>query len=435
MALTHALSTNNYGNPRLIVATSAANGTHTTLASAMADAVSGDTIALRDSVTENVTITPGVNITSLSGGGSLNVPSITGTLTMTGAGTSTLSGLRLVTNSAALIAITGSAASNLYVDNCYVNCSNNTGITFSSSSSSAALTLNNCEGNIGTTGITLFSHSSAGALAINYCRITNTGNATTASTVSAGIFNSSYSDLLFPITTSSTAAIGCGYSNFNTAATNTIALTLGGSGIQSIKYCGVQAGSASAITISATAVVQFTDINSTNTNAITGAGAIVYSGLTFSGTSFTINTTTQTGSGTLIGSRNTAPSAGFLGERVTSTFTSATPASGTPTTGTSISLTAGVWDVTAMSRSFSTTNVLAACIVGISTVTNTFQGTDGNQKTSFNTTVVGVNTVSVSVPAFRVTLSATTTYYLVMQANYASGAISVNGRLSAVRVG
>jgi len=245
----------------------------------------------------------------------------------------------------------------------------------------------------------------------------------------------SFSNLLFPLTTSETAAIGCGYSNFNTAATNTIALTLGGSGIQSIKYCGVQAGSASAITISATAVVQFTDINSTNTNAITGAGAIVYSGLTFSGTSFTINTTTQTGSGTLIGSRNTAPSAGFLGERVTSTFTSATPASGTPTTGTSISLTAGVWDVTAMSRSFSTTNVLAACIVGISTVTNTFQGTDGNQQTSFNTTVVGVNSVSVSVPAFRVTLSATTTYYLVMQANYASGAISVNGRLSAVRVG
>lgn len=435
MALTHALSTNNYGNPRLIVATSAANGTHTTLASAMADAVSGDTIALRDSVTENVTITPGVNITSLSGGGSLNVPSITGTLTMTGAGTSTLSGLRLVTNSAVLIAITGSAASNLYVDNCYVNCSNNTGITFSSSSSSAALTFNNCEGNIGTTGITLFSHSSAGALAINYCRITNTGNATTASTVSAGIFNSSYSDLLFPITSSSTAAIGCGYSNFNTAATNTIALTLGGSGIQSVKYSGVQSGSASAISIGAAAVVQFCEINSTNTNAITGAGSIVYSGIVFSGTSTTINTTTQTAAGTLQGSKNTAPTAGFLGERLVSAFTSATPGNGTPTSLANISVTPGIWDITVQSSSFSTTNVLTACVLGISTTNNTFAGNEGDQKTTFNTTVVGVNNMSLCVANFRAVVSATTTYYLVGQANYATGAISVQGRISAVRVG
>jgi len=163
MTFTHALSINNYGVAKFIVATSAANGTHTTLASAMSAASSGDTIFLRNSVTENVTITPGVNIAAWSGD-SLNVPSITGTLTMTGAGTSTLSGLRLVTNSAALIAVTGSAASILNVNNCYLNISNNDGITFSTSSSSGQISLFNCKGDLGTTGIKIFAHSSADVL-------------------------------------------------------------------------------------------------------------------------------------------------------------------------------------------------------------------------------------------------------------------------------
>ena len=434
MALTHALSTNNYGNPRLIVATSAANGTHTTLASAMADAVSGDTIALRDSVTENVTITAGVNVISLSSGGSLNVPSITGTLTMTAAGTSTISGLRLVTNSAALIAVTGSAASILNVDNCYLNCSNNTGITFSSSSSSASINLTDCEGNIGTTGISLFSHSSAGTMQINYSRITNTGVTSTASTVSAGVLNTSYSDLQFPITTSSTSAVGFGYSNFNTVATNTITLTLGGSGIQSVKYCGVQSGSASAISIGSSAVVQFCEINSTNTNAITGAGAIVYSSLVFSGTSFTINTTTQTGSGTLIGSRNTSPSVGFIGERISSAFNGTSVTTGTPTTLATIALTPGVWDISTCLQAFSTANTALATVLGISTVTNTFQGNEGDQKMSFNTTVVGMAVQAVTIPVFRVVITSNTNYFCVGQLNFSGGVSSLSGRITGVRV-
>lgn len=114
MTFTRALSTNNYGPAKFIVASSSANGTHSTLASAMAVATSGDTIFLRDSVTENVTLTPGVNISSWGSGSSLNATgraSITGTLTMTGAGSCTISGIQLQTNAAALLAVTGSAAS------------------------------------------------------------------------------------------------------------------------------------------------------------------------------------------------------------------------------------------------------------------------------------------------------------------------------------
>lgn len=295
MALTHALSTNNYGNPKFIVATSAANGTHITLASAMADAVSGDTIALRNSVTENVTITPGVNIISLCGGGTLNVPSITGTLTMTGAGTSTISGLRLVTNSAALIAVTGSAASILNVLDCYLNCSNNTGITFSTSSSSAILNIKDCKGDLGTTGIALFSHSSAGKMEITYSNFTNSGSSTTASTCSAGIINMLYTFLNSPVTTSSTSAFTWDYIAIDCAVLNTTAATLGGSGLHAARYSRFNGGSASAVSCgSATPALEFCTIQSTNTNAITGAGTIISNLLAFEASSSTINTTTQT---------------------------------------------------------------------------------------------------------------------------------------------
>ncbi len=292
MALTHALSTNNYGPARLIVATSAANGTHTTLASAMADAVSGDTISLRDSVTENVTLTAGVNIAAWIGG-TLNTPSITGTLTMTTAGTCNISGIRLVTNSAALLAVTGNAASIVNLYNCYLNCTNNTGITYTSSSSSSRLSLYSCGGDLGTTGIALFANSSTGEFKTFYCVFTNTGASTTASTASAGITNTSYSQFANPITLSSTAASTWEYSQFSTTAQNVTAATLGG-GSSSCKWCRFDSGSASAVSISSSAaIMEMCVISSSNTNAITGAGTLSYSGLSFS-LSSTVNVTTQT---------------------------------------------------------------------------------------------------------------------------------------------
>src|SRR5580693_990207 len=192
---------NNFGVSKWIVNSTAGLGTHTTLATAMSAASSGDTIFLMTSVTENVTITPGVNITAWSGG-SANTPSITGTLTMTGAGTSTISGLELITNSAAIISITGSAASILNVNDCYLNCTNNTGITYSTSSASSFLNITNCSGDIGTTGIALFSHSSAGRMRIRSSSFTTSGSSTTASTCSAGTLDMAFVYIQNPVTTS-----------------------------------------------------------------------------------------------------------------------------------------------------------------------------------------------------------------------------------------
>ncbi len=269
-------------------------GTYATLASALAAATSGQTVFLRTSVTENVTIPVGVNIAAWSAG-ILNTPTIIGTVTMTGAGTSTINGIRLQTNGAPLLAVTGSAASVLNVYNCYLNCSNNTGITFSSSSASAGLFIMNCKGNLGTTGIALFSHSSAGIIEITYSNISNSGNSTTASTCSSGFINMEYTFLTSPVTTSGTSAFTWDYVSIDCFGINTTAATLGGSGLHASRYSRFNGGSASAVSCgSATPKFEFCVVQSSNTNAITGAGTMQGNTISFEGTSSGVNTTTQT---------------------------------------------------------------------------------------------------------------------------------------------
>lgn len=436
MALTHALSTNNYGESHLIVATSAANGTHTTLAGAMADAVSGDTIFLRDSVTENVTLTPGVNVTAWTGG-TLNTPKITGTLTMTAAGTCNLNGLELQTNSAAAIVVSGSAASILNINNCYLNFTNNNGITFSTSSPSAKINIVSCQGDLGTTGIKIFDQTSAGLLQFFYCTFTNTGASVTASTASAGTLYLYYTNTNSPITTSSTNALSAGHAGINTLSLNTTSLTSGGSGNATIQYCGFSSGSASAISISNTTTLTDCVVGSSNTNAVTGAGTVTYHNLSFNGTSLLVNTTTQTNCGTVIGLRaGNAPAAGFLGESISSTASAVATTSATAKTIASITLTPGVWDVSCIASGEATggTAIMTAIRVNISTTDNTITGTLGIDYFQINVTA-GTPDLSGVVPSIRKTISANTTYYLVVQNFYTSTTCPTNGRINATRVG
>ncbi len=292
MSYTHSNALGKYGVTQLIVATDPANGSHTTLASAISAATSGQTIFLRDSVTENVTLPAGINISSWSGG-TLNTPTITGTITCTDAGTRNISGIRLQTNSAALLAVTGSAASIVNLTNCYLNCTNNTGITFSTSSSSAFISINNCSGDLGTTGIALFSHSSAGTIEFRDFTFSNSGGSSTANTCSSGVLNIRNSTFASPITTSGTAAVS--WNGVNIDSGNNTAATLGGSGVHAIRYCRFQAGTASAVSIgSATPSLQNCVVASSNANAVTGAGTLTYSPISFESSSSTVNTSTQT---------------------------------------------------------------------------------------------------------------------------------------------
>lgn len=262
--------------------------------------------------TEDLTLSPNVNLCAhICDADTPNV-TIIGNSTLSSAGTVTISGVRLTTDSAPIITCSGSVASVINLENCYLNCLNNTGISFTSSSASASIKLYSCNGNIGTTGITLFTHSSAGVLEINRCNIDNSGNSTTASTVSSGGFEGLYTRLKNPVTISGTGAIGLRYCAIETNATNTTALTAGGSGTQGTQMCFFASGSASAVSVSTGLTINLSEISSTNTNAITGAGTLFFSNLSFSGSSSVINTTTQTPLYTNLGKSKATGQPAFL---------------------------------------------------------------------------------------------------------------------------
>jgi hypothetical protein len=313
-----------------------------------------------------------------------------------------------------------------------MNCFNATGISFTSSSASAQINLTNCQGNIANTGIALFSSSSAGTLMYNYCVMTNTGGSTTANTISAGKATMFFAAISNPITTSSTAALGLELFDMNTVSQNVTCLTHNGSGGANVVHCRFSSGTASAISIGGTMTITICDIFSSNTNAITGAGTITYAGLTFSSTSKTINTTTQTNAGTLQGSTTTAPTAGYLGERITSYLSGGTPSNNTPTTLTSINLTAGVWDISCFTD-FAFSGAATVALANISTTTNTIVGNKGDAYSSIQ--LAAIINACVTVPVFRVVITTTTSYFLVVQANFSTGAATVSGRITGVRVG
>lgn len=294
MSFTHALPTGNYGPCKIIVATAVANGTHTTLASAFAAASVGDTVFLRDSVTENVTIPAGVNIAALMGG-SLNTPSIIGTVTMTAAGTSNISGIRLQTNGAFAVAVTGSAASILNISNCFLAFTNNTGISFTSSSSSAQINFYNCNGDLGTTGIGIYTVSSTGSLGFINTLFSNSGGSSTASTNSAGSVGWSWGGCFSPLSASGGILI-IQWAFVNTIAQNAVAVTTSGTAQCAIYSGAFASGSASCLSIGSGSIVNAYNeivVTSTNTNAITGAGTIQYTLITYAGTGVANNTSSQ----------------------------------------------------------------------------------------------------------------------------------------------
>ena len=286
----------NYGPSNgFIVDAASSDADFATITTAIAAAPANTTIFLKPGTyTENFTLASGKNLAAWDCDAFTPNVTISGTITVTSATTVSISGIRLQTNSAAFLAVTGSAASIVNLNNCYLNSLNNTGITFSTSSGSAQLNILYCQGDIGTTGIANFSHSSAGLLQIQHCLLGNSGASTTASTASAGQLNINFSKIGAPITTSGTNLITANSTYIDSSPTNTLALTIGGSGSPNkTDFCYLSSGTASAVSIGSNLVMTNCEVNSSNTNAITGGGSVTVGQIDFSNTSSLINTTTQ----------------------------------------------------------------------------------------------------------------------------------------------
>lgn len=139
---------------------------------------------------------------------------------------------------------------------------------------------------------------------------------------------------------------------------------------------------------------------------------------------------------------NTAPPTGFIGELISATATTGALTNNTVANVTSVSLTAGIWDISARCE-FATTGTVAGnvqWILAISTVTaslGSLVGEYGSTQDGGKLPVNGVNSVGVWTGPTRATLSATTTIYLNCRGASTSTFTNVTctGVIRAVRVG
>lgn len=287
------LSTNTFTTAKWIVSSTISNGTHTTIAGALASASSGDTIFIRPGTyTENLTLVGGVDLVSYPGQGRTPNVTITGKCTGSYTGSVTISGIRLQTNSDYVVEMTGATAPALYLIDCDLSLTNGSGIHISNTGG-AIVWAYQCRGDLASTfKYFVVDTGTTSQIKLFKCDFYNSGGSTTASTVAgaSGIVLE-YCDFFNPITSSGTSSVEVTYTSF--AVNNTTCLTLGGSGSNTVIGCNFDSGTASAISIGATATVTLCDVFSSNTNAITGAGTINYSSIVFSGSSSLMNVTTQ----------------------------------------------------------------------------------------------------------------------------------------------
>ena len=168
----------------------AGSGTNTTIQAAINAASAGDTVFIRGGTyTEDLTLKAGVNITAFRASSLSGAVTIIGNATYTGTGTASICSVKLQTNANFLVTVSGSNASVLNLINVTLNCTNNSGISFTNSNAASAINHYFSDGDLGTTGISLHSMTSPGTLTYRGCQFTNTGATTTASNNSAGLVN------------------------------------------------------------------------------------------------------------------------------------------------------------------------------------------------------------------------------------------------------
>ena len=302
-----AISTNTFGTAKWIVDSSASQGTHTTIQGAINSASSGDTIFVRPGTyTENLALKAGVNITAYNVNAISAAASpvkVIGKMTYSSAGSVALGGIFFQTNADFLLVVSGANASIVLFDNCLLNCTNNTGISHTSSNAASAISIVDCTGDIGAVGITLFVSTSAGFINFTGCSFGNSGASVTQSSSSAGVIQAQNS--LF-----SNAFLSTGTSNLNFTECNIsfgagIPFTLNGTTGHAIRHIQVFTGAFSSISVGAGAQLNVTvcSLGSAGAaNIISGAGTVFYDDINTQGNSGTITGGAVTGGRQYVGS-------------------------------------------------------------------------------------------------------------------------------------
>jgi hypothetical protein len=301
-APTHVIDINPMTIARWIVDPLGFNGTHTTIASAMASAVSGDTIlVMPGTYTEDITIKPGISLNGANVGGPNSVLLI-GKISFSAAGTANIANMTLQTNGDFIIEVTGANNCQLAISFCTLLCSNNTGVNFTNSNVNSAIAFGDANIILGTTGIAFYTMSSPGFINVIHGVWGNGGASITASTNSAGTVTFVKTIIRAPLSTTGTGIILESYCNHNTNDENVTPLTVNGAGISFCEYTDLLAGTDPALSVGAGATINIfhSRADSSNVNALTGLGTMNYAFIVFTGSSSGHNVSVENAYATLI---------------------------------------------------------------------------------------------------------------------------------------
>lgn len=181
-----------------------------------------------------------------------------------------------------------------------------------------------------------------------------------------------------------------------------------------------------------TPVLGVATATSINGNALTtGTGTLTLT----SGAVLTASTTTSVGRGQYLATNtNDAATAGNIGEFTSATSGSTALTTGTALTLTSVSLTAGDWDLAGViNYSYGGTTQTTQVTGGFGTADNTFTGSIGSY-VELGHPQTGGGPDTLVMPRWRVTLSGTATQYLIARCTFTVSTCSGTGQITARRV-
>ena len=275
-----------------IVDPSGTRAEYTTIQAAIDAASAGNIIFVKEGTyTEDLNIDKNLKFQafSLKNRNGPNTPIITGKMNLNSTTIVEFTGFQFQTNSDNIVDL--GSGNNLTFDNCRIK--GESGVTSILSSAGSNLYMTNCSSDVDTGK---FLDLQAGTVFIEYCFFENTSS--TASTVSAGSVTMRYSSINTQFVTSGTGSIISFHCEFGTTFTpyqNLTWLTQNSSQPSYLFDSKLYSGTATAIDIDSGTVECYDSVfNSSNANVIDGAGTFKYGGLTFSGSSSNVNTTTQT---------------------------------------------------------------------------------------------------------------------------------------------
>lgn len=328
-----AIKRNDLHVSKFIVGDTSNGANYATIPAALAAVSSGDIICLQQGTyIGDFTLPAGITLTALNGGqvgyrfaNTFNVK-IKGKISASFTGTSTIANICLETNGDSCVSVTGSSDTRVVLNNCFINVADAVAALNLQSTGGHDFVMAGCYGAIANTSGYFFNCAmettcdfcflgfDVGASGTNlftaHSQIWNNCIMIGNTTVSNGaVFNAGNCEFSGTWTFNDTSKIDWDYVyagvnvSFNSSNASSLiincdlaTITTTGTGTLLVATSSLEAGTSSAISVGAGSTVKCygSTIDSSNTNAITGAGTIQHAGNSFANSS-TINTTTQIG--------------------------------------------------------------------------------------------------------------------------------------------